>query len=161
VSDSLAGNWGERMTSVSGWSLGGLAILALVSAYRTSAWAQEKQTSRANPEPPTAPSSQSLGPSGSPGSEVCKTCHEAEYNSWEKSPHWKTTLNTKEGPSHQGCEACHGAAASHVADPSDTSKLFLFEKASSKEVNARCLTCHAGGNQHMNALNGFSRSECS
>ncbi len=45
------------------------------------------------------------------------------------------------------------AAASHVADPSDTSKLFLFEKASTKEINAQCLTCHAGGTQHMNAIN--------
>lgn len=87
------------------------------------------------------------------GSEACKTCHEDLYNGWEKSPHWKTTLNTKEGPSHQGCEACHGAAASHVADPADTSKLFLFEKASAKDINALCLACHAGGTQHMNALN--------
>jgi DmsE family decaheme c-type cytochrome len=87
------------------------------------------------------------------GFEVCKTCHEDIYKGWEKSPHWKTALNTKEGPSHQGCEACHGGAAAHVADPSDTSKLFLFERASTKEINTRCLSCHAGGPQHMNAIN--------
>ncbi|MGB6524366.1 MAG: hypothetical protein WBE87_05560, partial [Candidatus Acidiferrales bacterium] len=68
------------------------------------------------------------------GAEACKACHAAEYTSWEKSPHWKTTQDTKEGPSHQGCEGCHGAAAAHVSDPTDTSKLFIFEKASAKDI---------------------------
>ncbi len=36
------------------------------------------------------------------GADTCKTCHEEIYNSWEKTPHWKTTLDTKGGPSHQG-----------------------------------------------------------
>lgn len=85
------------------------------------------------------------------GAEVCKTCHEDIYNAWEKTPHWKTTLNIEGGPSHQGCEACHGAGASHAADPSDTSKLFLFKKVSAKEINDRCLTCHASGPQQMRA----------
>ncbi len=89
------------------------------------------------------------------GSDTCKACHEELYNNWEKTPHWKTTLNTKEGPSHQGCEACHGAAAAHVADPSDTSSLFKFEKASPKEINERCLTCHASGSEHMQAINSL------
>lgn len=89
------------------------------------------------------------------GSEACKACHTDEYNSWEKSPHWKTTLNNKGGPSVQGCEACHGAAASHVADPTDTSKLFIFTKASTKDINARCLECHASGTEHMQAINSL------
>jgi hypothetical protein len=33
------------------------------------------------------------------GAETCKTCHEEIYNAWAKTPHWKTTLNTKGGPS--------------------------------------------------------------
>lgn len=89
------------------------------------------------------------------GSDACQACHSDEYKSWSNSPHWKTTLNTKQGPSHQGCEACHGAAASHVSDPTDTSKLFLFTKASPKEINARCLVCHASGNEHMNAIDSL------
>jgi DmsE family decaheme c-type cytochrome len=86
------------------------------------------------------------------GSESCKTCHEEVYKSWEKGPHWKQTLK-EGGIAKHGCEDCHGAGAAHVADPADTSTLFLFEKASSKDINARCLTCHAGGPQHMNAIN--------
>ena len=60
------------------------------------------------------------------GAEVCKTCHEEIYNSWEKTPHWKTTLDTKGGPSHQGCEGCHGPGAAHVAGGGDKTKIFIF-----------------------------------
>jgi hypothetical protein len=49
------------------------------------------------------------------GVETCKTCHEGIYNAWEKTPHWKTTLNIEGGPSKQGCEGCHGPGADHVA----------------------------------------------
>lgn len=89
------------------------------------------------------------------GSEACKACHADEYKAWENSAHWKTTLNTKEGPSHQGCEACHGAAAAHVSDPTDISKLFLFTKTSEKESNERCLVCHASGTEHMQAIDSL------
>ena len=91
------------------------------------------------------------------GAETCKACHEEIYNSWEKTPHWKTTLDTKGGPSKQGCEGCHGPGADHVAGGGDKTKIFLFENAPAKEINARCLTCHAGGTQHMNAINSIHK----
>jgi DmsE family decaheme c-type cytochrome len=89
------------------------------------------------------------------GAETCKTCHEKIYDGWEKTPHWKTTLDTKGGPSHQGCEGCHGPGADHVAGGGDVTKIFTFKNASTKEINARCLTCHAGGPQHMNTINSI------
>ena len=76
------------------------------------------------------------------GAETCKTCHEEIYNTWEKTPHWKTTLDTKGGPSHQGCEGCHGPGAEHVAGGGDKTKIFVFEGHSRQETSARCLTCH-------------------
>ena len=91
-------------------------------------------------------------PSTYAGAEACKTCHADIYTGWEKSPHWKQTYK-EGGIAKHGCEDCHGPASSHIADPTDTSKLFLFEKASTKDINDRCLTCHAGGTQHMNAIN--------
>jgi DmsE family decaheme c-type cytochrome len=91
--------------------------------------------------------------SGYVGSEVCESCHEDIYKAWEKSPHWKTTLNIRGGPSHQGCEGCHGPGEAHVAGGGDITKIYIFTKQTAKEVDARCLTCHAGGQQHMNALN--------
>ncbi len=76
------------------------------------------------------------------GAETCKTCHEEIYSAWEKTPHWKTTLNTKGGPSKQGCEGCHGPGADHVAGGGDKTKIFVFEGKSRQETSARCLTCH-------------------
>ena len=73
------------------------------------------------------------------GAETCKTCHEEIYNAWEKTPHWKTTLNTKGGPSKQGCEGCHGPGADHVAGGGDKTKIFVFEGKSRQETSARCL----------------------
>lgn len=78
------------------------------------------------------------------GSETCKSCHEDLYNAWARTPHWKTTLDTKGGPSHQGCEGCHGPGADHVAGGGDKTKTFTFETTSAKEINSRCLTCHSG-----------------
>ena len=86
------------------------------------------------------------------GAGACSTCHAAEYKSWKNSAHWNQTYK-EGGIAKHGCEDCHGPAADHVADPSDTSKLFLFEKASTKDINQRCLTCHASGTEHMNAIN--------
>lgn len=130
-------------------------LLFVLSVLGASSWAalptRDSGTSATSQtkaqETASKPNAQSASP------EVCKACHEAEYTSWEKSPHWKTTLDKKADPLHQGCEACHGSAAAHLADPTDTSKLFLFTNASSKDINARCLACHVGGPQHMNALN--------
>jgi len=112
------------------------------SAGQTAPVAQEKK----------APATPAAEPSTYAGAEACKTCHAEIYTGWEKSPHWKQTYK-EGGIAKHGCEDCHGPASSHVADPSDTSKLFLFDKASTKEINQRCLTCHAGGTQHMNAIN--------
>src|SRR5271165_5117978 len=95
------------------------------------------------------------------GAETCKTCHEEIYNSWEKTPHWKTTLNIKGGPSKQGCEGCHGPGADHVAGGGDKTKIFLFEKASAKEVDARCLTCHAGAHPNFErSAHGQAKVSC-
>jgi len=95
------------------------------------------------------------------GAETCKTCHEEFYNSWARTPHWKTTLDTKGGPAHQGCEGCHGPGADHVAGGGDKTKIFIFEKASASPVNARCLTCHAGAHSNFErSPHGHARVTC-
>ena len=88
------------------------------------------------------------------GSEECKVCHEDIYKSFEKSPHWKTLLDKKGGSSREGCEACHGAGQEHIEGGGDKTKIFSFKTAPAKQVNERCLECHASGKDHAN----FSRS---
>ena len=88
------------------------------------------------------------------GAEECKTCHEEIYQRFDKSPHWKTLLNERVGPTKQGCEACHGPGREHIDAGGDKTKIFSFKTASSAAVNERCLGCHASGKEHEN----FSRS---
>lgn len=94
------------------------------------------------------------------GSQVCKTCHEdmpskGFFKSFEDSPHFVTTLDTKKGPEWHGCEACHGPGKAHVDAGGDVTKIFTFKNASTNEITGRCLTCHAGGTEHMHVLNSI------
>jgi DmsE family decaheme c-type cytochrome len=127
-----------------------IAALGLACLQQVSTRAQAPKTS-----PPAAPSSKDSTGAQYLGSEVCKTCHEDIYDNWEKTPHWKTMLDTNGGPSHQGCESCHGPGSAHVAGGGDITKIFRFEKASTREIDDRCLGCHAGGTEHMNAINSI------
>jgi DmsE family decaheme c-type cytochrome len=88
------------------------------------------------------------------GAEACKICHEDLFTNYQKSPHFKTTLDTRGGASHQGCEGCHGPGAAHADDPGDLKKIFSFKTASAKTISERCMTCHASGKEQMD----FNRS---
>jgi DmsE family decaheme c-type cytochrome len=116
---------------------------------------QQAMTPSTQPASASAANASSSDASQYVGSDTCKTCHADIYADWEKTPHWKTTLNKVGGPSKQGCEGCHGPGADHVAGGGDKSKIFTFKDASPKEVSERCSSCHAGGPQHMNALNSI------
>jgi DmsE family decaheme c-type cytochrome len=104
----------------------------------------------------TASSSQASGQYV--GSQTCKTCHEdmpakGFFRSFEDSPHFVTTLETRKGPEWHGCEACHGPGKAHVDAGGDATKIFTFKGASTKEITDRCMKCHSGGTEHMHALN--------
>jgi DmsE family decaheme c-type cytochrome len=134
-----------------------VAIVALgfIGLPQASVRAQEKQSPKNNSKTPVpAPATpQDSANWKYVGSETCKTCHDDIYGSWEKSPHWKTTLNSKKGPSHQGCEGCHGPGSAHIDGGGDVSKIYVFKDKPAKEINARCLECHAGSTQQMHAIN--------
>jgi hypothetical protein len=93
------------------------------------------QSSSAQAASASAASAPSSDVSKYVGAETCKTCHEEIYNEWEKTPHWKTTLNIKGGPSKQGCEGCHGPGADHVAGGGDKTRIFVFEGKSRQETS--------------------------
>jgi DmsE family decaheme c-type cytochrome len=70
--------------------------------------------------------------------DTCTACHEDIYkNHFEKTPHFKTTL--QDG---HGCESCHGPGSEHVAGGGDVSKIVSFSTLSKQEATNRCLTCH-------------------
>jgi DmsE family decaheme c-type cytochrome len=129
------------------------ATLLLLTLQQSYLGAQNNQAPKSTPAPGATTTDAEAASGPYVGSETCKTCHQDIYNQWEKTPHWKTTLDTKGGPAHLGCEACHGPGSAHVAGGGDVTKIFIFKDRSTKEINDRCLTCHAGGTQHMNAIN--------
>ena len=162
---TLGGLWrGTRMRDLRIFRTGLLVFLWLLALTMTaSVFAQQEKSAPTSPAgPASAIAATAANTSGFVGAEVCKTCHEEIYNGWEKSAHWKTTLDTKGGPSHQGCEGCHGPGGEHVAGGGDKTKIFIFPDHSPKEINERCLTCHASGVQHMQAINSLhSKNEVS
>src|SRR5438270_2749673 len=89
------------------------------------------------------------------GSDTCKTCHEEEFRSFDRGPHWKTELMKNRGPEWQGCEACHGPGKEHVDSGGDVSKIISFKKLSAAEGSRRCHDCHEFGAEHSN----FPRSQ--
>lgn len=122
-----------------------LCALLFLLAFGLYLHAQDQQVTGKSPQStnPPAPTTALATDSKYVGADTCKTCHEDIYNSWAKTPHWKTTLDTKGGPAKQGCEGCHGPGAEHVAGGGDKSKIFVFTGKSRQESSARCLTCHA------------------
>jgi DmsE family decaheme c-type cytochrome len=89
-------------------------------------------------------------PSQLVGSEVCATCHEDAAKGFSTNPHAK--MAQMHGGNGVTCENCHGAGKAHVDGGGDVTKIFNPAKASAKEIDAKCLTCHQG--QHAN----FERS---
>lgn len=116
----------------------------------TPASPQKSAVHSGNKTPPAAP----VTDADYMGVDVCKACHMDIAANFEKSPHWKTTLDTKGGPSKQGCESCHGPGKAHVESGGDKTKILSFKNISAKTINDRCLTCHASGKEQMD----FSRS---
>ncbi len=109
-----------------------------------------------SPDPAAAPASRSQKPATKPedyaGIETCRGCHEDLVKSFEKTPHWKTTLDTRRGPEWQGCEACHGPGKEHAEAGGDKEKIFSFKGKSSQEISERCQGCHEYGEEHSNFL---------
>src|SRR5271170_181403 len=130
------------------------------------------QTAKDNPKP----SAQShkyarpTDPSLYVGTEVCKTCHEDLYKTFETNPHFVTTIDSKldaqKGPEWHGCEACHGPGKEHVEGGGDKTKIFTFKDASPQQISARCLGCHEYTEEHgnyrrsMHLMNGVGCTDC-
>ena len=81
------------------------------------------------------------------GGETCATCHDEVSKKFADNPHTKIAqLHGKNGVT---CEGCHGAGKGHVDGGGDISKIFDPAKATPKEVDATCLSCHAGAHPNF------------
>jgi DmsE family decaheme c-type cytochrome len=76
------------------------------------------------------------------GADTCASCHEEVSKGFATNPHAKMAL--MHGSTGITCENCHGAGSDHVAGGGDVTKIFNPAKHSAKEVDEKCLSCHAG-----------------
>ena len=81
------------------------------------------------------------------GGEVCATCHEEVSKKFAGNPH--TKLAAQHGAAGVNCEGCHGPGGAHVEGGGDITKIFNPAKATAKEVDAKCLTCHAAAHPNF------------
>ena len=86
------------------------------------------------------------------GADTCKACHQAETESYDRGPHWRTETGKHKGPQWQGCEGCHGPGKAHVDGGGDVTKIVLFDKLSARESSERCLNCNEKSESHQNFM---------
>ncbi len=133
-----------------------IAIGASLAVILVSRCPEEMRASPKKQSTPVekGPSHQPVDTSQYVGPEACQACHAEIYQSFEKTPHWKTTYDTRRRPQWQGCEACHGPGKAHVDAGGDKTKIFTFKDVAAQKISERCLACHDYGEEHSN----FARS---
>jgi DmsE family decaheme c-type cytochrome len=105
---------------------------------------------------PPAPQAKNATPADYVGAETCTSCHEEVAKEFQTNPHNRMTLEdrsawgAKAGRPGITCENCHGPGRAHVEGGGDKTKIFNPAKAAAKDVDARCLGCHAAA--HPNFL---------
>jgi DmsE family decaheme c-type cytochrome len=117
-----------------------VAILALMPGLMqfgaVDAAGEDKQ------HPSQKQSSEAVNAAGYAGSESCALCHADLSTKFAANPHSKLAL--MHGGKGMTCESCHGPSQAHVDSGGDVSKLFRFSTATPKQVEEKCLSCHAG-----------------
>jgi DmsE family decaheme c-type cytochrome len=116
------------------------AILLLLTGFagtRLALAAGAGQQMAASSQPQAA-----VNPADLVGQEMCATCHADVVKKFDGNPHARLALE------HEGkgvtCESCHGPGKAHVEGGGDITKIRHFDKASTQEIDATCMGCHAG-----------------
>ncbi len=122
-------------------------VIVLLNGLAGIAFAQNQVEHKS---PPPASPQTAVDASAFAGSETCALCHSDESKKFNDNPH--TRLALEHGGTGVTCESCHGPGKAHADAGGDATKIFRFSKAAPKEVDAKCLNCHA--NDHAN----FSRT---
>jgi predicted CXXCH cytochrome family protein len=119
-----------------------VCFLLLLGASILSASAMAASAKEAKPTTTTTQAAKTA-PGDFVGSETCATCHDEVSKKFADNPHTKMTM-LHGNAAGVTCENCHGAGKAHVDGGGDTTKIFNPAKHSAKEVDAKCLSCHAG-----------------
>lgn len=117
-----------------------VAILALLAGLFTLGLVDAAGEARQSPG--AKQSSETANAVGYAGSESCVLCHGDLSKKFASNPHSKLAL--MHGGKGVTCESCHGPAQAHVESGGDVTKIFRFTKATSKQVDEKCLSCHLG-----------------
>lgn len=120
-------------------------LLCLVMYQHPAVFAASGHSGTQNNQSQTQPA-QAL-PAGYVGSQMCATCHTEIAHGFADNPHSKMVM--MHGDKGLTCENCHGPGEAHVAGGGDVTKIFRFDKASAQQVNAKCLSCHAGAHPNF------------
>lgn len=80
------------------------------------------------------------------GSDSCTICHGDLAKNFTSNPHSRLAL--MHGGKEITCESCHGPSQAHIDSGGVASKTFQFSKATPKQVEEKCLSCHVG--EHPN-----------
>ena len=126
-----------------------VAMLSCCALAQTQTKAQTKGSSPSLADAHTAEhftAQPELKPTEIVGNDTCALCHAAESKGMDANPHAK--LELEHGRQGVTCESCHGAGKAHVDSGGDATKIFSFAKATPKQVEQRCLSCHVG--EHPN-----------
>ena len=86
------------------------------------------------------------------GTEACKSCHQNMYDNYEKTPHWNNDARHKRRPLASGMRRLPRSRLGSRRRRGRRHQNLRFKELHERD-HVRCITCHAGGAQHMNALN--------
>ncbi len=133
------------------------AAIVVLIGLSTLASAQRTPRVHANVDTQT----KAANPNNFVGAEVCAACHQTEANGFANNPHAKMVF--LHGDKGVTCENCHGPGEAHV-ESGGTTRMFDFNTAPAKAVDAQCLSCHAGAHPNFlrspHARAGVSCTSC-
>lgn len=87
------------------------------------------------------------------GTEACLVCHEDMGKAFLKTRHGVIENDKKRGWNGQSCESCHGPGAKH-GEAAEAKFILNHTKASPREADANCLSCHKNQATHAGRISG-------
>lgn len=85
------------------------------------------------------------------GSQVCQSCHEDIFNSFQQSPHRQIETEKKYHAADHGCESCHGPGSNHISSVS-AADIRNPARLRPAETDRICLACHLNQPTHVGRI---------